>query len=563
MVLSTALKVSNLARILTEGFDMSHKERLFKSLLRKVSQTLPHSRLVLCSFIGFLLLTSVGCLSNYSPQPPTSISATSHPLVAQYNVSYIYNGLSAWVEFGTDTNYGRQTSVVSSPSTDTNGRPSLSIMVAGMLPNTAYHMRAHMQWSGGEFVDKDHVFTTGALPTDLFAPQITMGSGTATPNAATSAPAGGVELLSLVPNFLKPAPSLQTLATDLDGKIIWYCPQGGIAPKLLPNGHFLLQLGNDLQEVDLACNVLRDVSSTQVVQSLQTQGYSMPAIQVFHHDAIALPNGHWITLAQIQKDFSNLTNYPGTTVTVTSDALVDIDPNGNVAWAWSAFDHLIPQDGGSDSNGLDINRNLQGWPDWTHSNAIVYTADGNLLLSMRHQSWVLKLDYENGKGSGNILWKLGQDGNFTLLGGDPTQWFYGQHNPYIVSNNGSTTTLAVYDDGNLRIDSTGTACGSSSTAPACYSRAAIFDVDEDHMVANLLWDYQPGYFSFWGGSISTLPNGNVEFGSSDPFGTANSIITEVTQTSSPQIVWQMNIAGEFAYRGDRIPSLYPGVSWSK
>ena len=30
--------------------------------------------------------------------------------------------------------------------------------------------------------------------------------------------------------------------------------------------------------------------------------------------------------------------------------------------------------------------------DSTHSNALVYTADGNLLLSMRNQSWILKID---------------------------------------------------------------------------------------------------------------------------------------------------------------------------
>jgi hypothetical protein len=29
------------------------------------------------------------------------------------------------------------------------------------------------------------------------------------------------------------------------------------------------------------------------------------------------------------------------------------------------------------------------------------------------------------------------------------------------------------------------------------------------MVADLLWDNQPGYFSFWGGSINQLENGNV------------------------------------------------------
>jgi len=60
-----------------------------------------------------------------------------------------------------------------------------------------------------------------------------------------------------------------------------------------------------------------------------------------------------------------------------------------------------------------------------------------------------------------------------------------------------------------------------------------------------------------------LPNGDVEFANSDPFNMVSSQIMEVTPTDNPQTVWQMNITGEWAYRGYRIPSLYPGVTWQK
>jgi len=39
------------------------------------------------------------------------------------------------------------------------------------------------------------------------------------------------------------------------------------------------------------------------------------------------------------------------------------------------------------------------------------------------------------------------------------------------------------------------------------------------------------------------------------------LITEVTKVIPPQTVWQMAITSQFAYRGFRIPSLYPGVQW--
>jgi len=318
----------------------------------------------------------------------------------------------------------------------------------------------------------------------------------------------------------------------------------------LLNGHYVLNSGADWKEVDLACNTIRDVTTTELDQSLQVAGYSFGPLVAFHHDMLVLPNGHWIILANVYKEFNNLVGYPGTT-NVLGDVLMDIDPNGNVVWAWSAFDHL------------DVNRHLQGLPDWTHSNALVYTDDGNLLLSIRHQSWIIKIDYANGTGAGDIVWKLGDEGDFTLLGSETNDWFYAEHYPNVLSTSGSQSTLAIFDNGNLRIDSSGVACGSTPSAPACYSRATMFQIDENTRLATLLWQYLPGYYSNWGGSIDTLGNGDVEFNMSNPFNEAASEILEVTHTDSPQIVWQMTINGVASYRGYRIPSLYPGVTWQQ
>ena len=34
------------------------------------------------------------------------------------------------------------------------------------------------------------------------------------------------------------------------------------------------------------------------------------------------------------------------------------------------------------------------FPDWTHSNAIIYSSDdGNFIVSIRHQSWLVKVNY--------------------------------------------------------------------------------------------------------------------------------------------------------------------------
>jgi arylsulfate sulfotransferase len=484
-----------------------------------------------CLLSAFPLL---GCLfGNLGAPPLTNVTATSNPLVAQYSVNATRAGVTAWVEFGIDTNYGRQTSVFASPATNGSGQP-LNIVVAGMKPQTTYHMRVHADWPGGSWVDQDHTFTTGPLPPITSGPMPTFTISTPTPGLT---PAKGVEFLSLTP----------TLVTDLQGNVIWYYAATALPLKLMSNGHLMLQLNTDLREVDLVGNTIRDVSVGQVNQSLQANGYSF-AILNFSHDVLTLPNGHWVTIGQISKAFSDLPGYPGTT-NVLGDVIVDIDPNGNVVWAWSAFDYL------------EVTRALQGLPDWTHSNALVYTPDGDLLLSMRNQSWILKIDYANGTGSGSILWTLGEGGDVSLTTGDSSMWFYGQHDPNILSTDGSVITLNVFDDGNLRIDSDGVACGATSTAPACYTRATIFQIDQSTNAANVFWEYLPGFFTSWGGSIDVLSNGDVEFAASDPFNGPSSLIMEVTQNENPQIVWQMNISGGNTYRGVRMPSLYPGVTW--
>ena len=505
---------------------------------------------------GLLLGVMSGC--GVAPKPPngtpqTAVSQTQNSLVAMYQVNQ-FGPANVWVEFGTDTSYGKQTGSLSSTPPTGLGQPAAlfenKILVAGMKPNTTYHMRAHVDWAdGGSWVDQDQTFKTGAIPEVSATFTITQPAQT---SATKSSSLQGVEMLDLIssdPNVLKP------IVTDLQGNIIWYYEVREAFPmKLLANGHMLLNVVNGLtgpsvlREIDLAGNTIRELPIQELNQRLAGRGFPSDLIQV-HHDVLELPNGHLILIANRIVPYTDLVGLPGTTK-VLGDVLVDLDPDWNPMWFWSAFDHL------------DVNRHLQGMPDWTHSNGLVYTAnDGNLLLSVRHQSWILKIDYSNGNGTGDVLWRLGEGGDFPIAGGDPSQWFYAQHNPNLINLSGSRLTMAVVDNGDLRLDSTGTTCGLLPPAP-CFSRATIFQVDEVAKTASLLWQYLPGFYSFWGGSIGLVDNGNVEFDMSAPFGFASaSRVMEVTQDTNPTVVWQMDINGANAYRGSRIPSLYPGVTW--
>jgi arylsulfate sulfotransferase len=489
-----------------------------------------------------------------------AVASTQNPLVANYAFPAPV-GATVQIQFGTDTNYGRTTWAQSAPT----GGGAVNILVAGMLANTLYHMRAQVTLADGTMImDSDHTFTTGSLPVS----QLPTLAASTSPGAS---PQSGVELLDLADSTIPNA--VLAMVLDLNGNVIWYyytaLPFGNptLSPiKLLPNGHFLLSY-NDiatgpvdaqdgvqslLQEVDLAGNVVWQMTNIDLDNALAAATCAGCNVNVLitHHDFALLPNGHLIVLGQVSKFFSNLTGYPNG-INVIGDVIIDLDQNRNPAWIWSTFDHLDP------------NRALMGLPDWTHSNAIVYSpTDGNLVLSMRNQSWVIKIDYNNGQGTGNILWTLGYQGNLTLLNGtSPIDWQYAQHDfNFISPTSAGAFDAALFDDGNLRVlDDNGDVCG---TTTPCYSRAVIFHIDETAMTATLQWFDAPNEYSYFGGSTRVLPNGNVEFDEcAGPGPGANAAIFEVTQTTPPQPVWQLQVLNQYSYRSFRIPSLYPGVQW--
>jgi len=522
-----------------------------------MKKTLAVKGLVLMALsITCSLMAGCGAGSDAPPAPLVSISSTQNPLVAQYNVAIGCAGI-AMVEFGPDTSYGRSTAWYPIP----DGYAPTPILVAGMKASTTYHMRAQSKCTGNVATSGDLTFTTGPLPSLPF-PKLTV----TRPNPSLSSlESPGIEMIT-IPTLVLGTPAF---FTDRDANPIWYYDVGqGNYPfyfKFLPNGNLIVDVVDPtdslIREIDLAGNTIREMDIHALEQKMAAAGYDF-APGDYHHDILPLQNGHVIVLTDFAKPFTDLPGYPGT-IQVIGDGLIDLDQNWNPVWAWNSFDHL------------DVNRHLNGLPDWTHGNALVYSPDdGNLLFSMRNQSWVIKIDYSNGAGTGNILWHLGNQGDFALTQeGVPTDeasaWFSDQHFPTLLSQSGRQTTLAIWDNGDGRIlDSAGEECVAPGTTPypLCYSRATIFQVDESAMVANLSWEDQLPYFSVWGGSINQMANGNVEFDINDPdlppSPNVGSRVQEVTQTSSPQVIWQMDIAAPaYGYRAYRYPSLYNGVTW--
>lgn len=510
--------------------------------------------------------TSVASVINYG-----NIYPTANPQVMEYSIYLPVPGQVS-VDFGPSSSYGRDTSPFTTP-TPYGGQ--VNVLVAGMLAKTLYHMQAQVTLrNGATWSDADHDEFASGLPLTTGSPPQT------SPINITSSgsPQSGIEMWdTLLPNNLT-----QVFATDLQGNVIWtYTYQGsqiddqqGI--QLLPNGDLLTVISylssltasaaslqpntiNVVREIDLAGNTVREISMDSLNQKLAAAGFhdsdgSPYQLKSFHHNVLALPNGHWVLLTAYPKTFTNLPGHSGT-VGVLGDVLVDVDQNNNPDWVWSTFDHL------------DINRQPMNFPDWTHSNYMLYSSDDhNILLSIRHQNWIIKIDFNDGQGSGNVLWRLGEGGDFKLVGGtDPTDWFYAQHGmSYFSPNTTGVFRLGMMDNGNDRIFPTGQVqCKPQGpTTPQCYSTFPIFEINEGNMTATLMNHYEPtggaSDFSFFGGDVQQLANGDLHVDFCSPL--TGALVQELDPAGS-HVIWQATSPGYDQFRADRWPSLYPGVQW--
>ncbi len=498
---------------------------------------------------------------------PGIVLKTNNPQVATYSIYLPVPGKVA-IDFGKSTSYGFTTWEQPTPSA--NGG-EVMIEVAGMLGNTPYHLSANLALDdGATYQDVDHLFTTGTPPK------------TSTVDAKTMSgqyPQPGIEMW----NTVLPVGDSQLFATDLAGQVIWtYSYQGtpidliqGFQP--LANGHILLLISylsslkssgsfldtgtiNAVREIDLAGNTIRQLTMNQLNQELAARGYNI-TLKSFHHSAIELPNGHMVLLATYPKQFTNLPGYPGT-ITVIGDVLVDVNQSMEPDWVWNSFDHL------------NVNRHPMYFPDWTHSNDILYSpTDHDLLLSMRHQNWIIKIDFQDGQGSGNVLWRLGEGGDFTLIKNgqpdtNPADWFYAQHGMnFFSSSTSGIFKLGMMDNGNDRQFTTGSVlCGpptaTNPTNPQCYSTMPILQINEAAKTATLLDNYTPPdtYFNFFGGDAEKLGNGDPEVDFCAPL---NGAIVQELLPNTNQVVWQGTTPGADQFRVERLGSLYPGVTWTQ
>jgi hypothetical protein len=447
--------------------------------------------------------------------------------------------------------------------------------------------------AGQSAVAEPVTFTTGALPADI--PPLTVES-----DPTQMAP--GVTLFPIIKRAApaaaagQPPPKLGLLVgVDSEGNIVWYheAPSPIGDARMLDNGDILYEY-NDMgaREIDVLGNVVREWAGRLELGRLATDEYGRTiagpnAIPVdtdsMHHEIHPMPDGNLITLSTELNQVSGFTKpmcgetpdkFTGT-YQLISDVIVEFEPDtGKVVHEWHLADYFHPQTNPADSNicplapafavPVFMYTSFGDVKDWTHANAVVLDEERNaLIVSSRHMSAVLAIRYAddaNGK-SGDLLWRLGPGGDFTVQGSGELQYY--QH-AVEVQDDGS---ILLYDNGNMR---PGTDLNAPDISQHPYSRAVLFSLDEANKTVTQKWEMRSlvdgrQLWAFFVGDADHQPNGNILIdngGITDPAG-VSSLITEVQPTGAEggTVVFELRIADGgawFVYRARRVPTLYGG-----
>jgi arylsulfate sulfotransferase len=456
------------------------------------------------------------------------LTPTSHPMVYLYSAPPCKAGSNMRVKFA-----GPKGAVHYTPYKACRAGLSMNFYLAGMRGSTNFTVANEVD--SGSAISNGASITLNTAPsrTDLTAESI------ATP-ASETIPDGVLLQATLLTN---------SLATDLAGNLLWYYPNSDISymTRPLKGGYFFGILEDTTQDqshqflrkVDLVGTTVLQTNAARINEQLTALGKR--SIDAFHHEARELPDGRIVVLGGVEQI---LTNVQGAApVDVLGDMIIVLSPDLQVLWTWDTFDHLDPTRlatlddqcvaGGCPPLFLSTTAN-----DWTHGNAVSQTPDGNLLYSSRSQDWVIKIDYENGQGLGDIMWRLGPGGDFQLNATGPSPWFTHQHDPQFLDDN---TTMTLFDNGNVR----------NLADPTQNSRGQVLTVNEQTKTANLDLNVDLGAFSVALGAAQKLPNGDFHF----DLGYLADGTYAVEVSAAGQTVYSLHaLAPE--YRSFRMPDLY-------
>ena len=298
------------------------------------------------------------------------------------------------------------------------------------------------------------------------------------------------------------------IMVDTDGDIVWYFEYYMAGYAALGDMHYVEETqtviisiikGPNMGDIPAEEAIEIDLAGNVVWKTREYPNIYYWSDESWHHVYHRLPDD---TIATLRRDLSG---------TVVADKVVNLDRDYNVLWEWRYLDHFeAPECDPAD------------WCDWTHCNQVVMKKEKNATyLNVRNMSKLYKIDMD----SGDIIWALGKDGDFTFVGENPDQWFQVPHAPKVAGENDDK--ILFYDNG---------------TSERGYSRVVEYVINEETMIAEINYTYHGfgsgnQWFTAAWGDADYLPGGNffVTAGS-DEIGTENRLF-EITRDG--EMVWEL------------------------
>jgi hypothetical protein len=292
-----------------------------------------------------------------------------------------------------------------------------------------------------------------------------------------------------------------TCLLDEQGRIakVWKIPdfQPGYG-YLLPGGNLLVR-GQPLDQS--GAGLATSGGRADILVELDWEGkevwrWEHPA---FHHDMCRLPNGNTLVIVWEQVPDALATRVQGfmekrTAARLTedtehfrylmkglgvggrprdlsgflADAVMEINRKGQAVHIWHAWEHLDPV--------TDIVCEREFRHEWSHANSVEYGPSGDVLISFRELSKLMRISWPEGK----VLWEWG-DGRISH-----------QHDATFTSKN----CMMVFDNGPHH---------------PIVPRSRVIEVDMN--TSNIIWQYYPEHvFSLFSGHVAgaeRLWNGNT------------------------------------------------------
>ncbi|MBK6759527.1 MAG: aryl-sulfate sulfotransferase [Ignavibacteria bacterium] len=264
------------------------------------------------------------------------------------------------------------------------------------------------------------------------------------------------------------------------------------------------------------------------LEFIDTLRSSPPYVSDFHEIRIVSDSSYYVLGREIViLDLSSTVPGGRRDVQVVSAVIEERTFSGNTLFLWRSIEHIPVTDA---SETIDLTASAI---DYIHINSIAVASDGNLLLSCRHLSEVIKVN----RATGEIMWRLGgsdsKNNQFTFLN-DTKDGYVGfsfQHSAAETADG----TLLLFDNGN--------------TKPTAESRAVEYQLDEVAKTATRVWEYKPSppMYANNMGNVQELENGNVLIGYGS--GSTNVVAHEVDRDGVVQAQITNNEEANFsAYR---------------